>query len=103
MANLSQLGRLEAWLYGLGAAFVGGGSGSVTSWLASMGIDPQHFNLGAGLHATLQLMGATFVVNGILAAMLYLKQSPLPALSGAEAQSPKAFRLAPRNTVVVSG
>jgi len=68
----------EVWLYGLSAAFIGGGAGSVTSGLASMGIDPQHFNLGSGLHDTVALMGAVFMVNGLLSACLYLKQSPLP-------------------------
>jgi hypothetical protein len=45
-----------------------------------MGIDPEHFNLQKGLGHTLELMGAVFVVNGLLSACLYLKQSPLPAL-----------------------
>lgn len=70
----------EAWLYGLTAAFVGGGAGSMTSGLASMGIDPEHFNLGNGLTHTLALMGAAFMVNGLLSACLYLRQSPLPGM-----------------------
>lgn len=68
----------EAWLFGLTAAFIGGGAGSVTSGIASMGIDPQHFNLRSGLYDTVALMGAAFLVNGLLSACLYLRQSPLP-------------------------
>jgi hypothetical protein len=51
------------WVRGLLAAFVGGGSGSVTTGLASMGIDPEHFNLNAGLHHMLNLMGAVFLTK----------------------------------------
>jgi hypothetical protein len=67
------------WVRGLLAAFVGGGSGSVTTGLASMGIDPEHFNLNAGLHHMLNLMGAVFLINGLVSVCLFLKQSPIPA------------------------
>jgi hypothetical protein len=78
MKNACARSNWEAWFYGLAAAFVGGGAGSVTSGLASMGIDPEHFNLGSGLSHTFALMGAAFLVNGMISACLYLRQSPLP-------------------------
>ena len=80
MAN-GNLGCVEAWLYGLAAAFVGGGSSSVASGLAAMGLDKDHFNLADGLGATMKLMAIAFLINGIISAFLYLKQSPLPALA----------------------
>lgn len=43
-----------------------------------MVIDPSKFNLGAGLLDTSKMMGACFVINGVLSAMAYLKQSPIP-------------------------
>jgi hypothetical protein len=67
------------WVGGLRAVFVGCGSGSVTTGLASMGIDPEHFNLNAGLHHKLNLMGAVFLINGLVSVCLFLKQSPIRA------------------------
>jgi hypothetical protein len=78
MKNVCQRSNWEAWLYGLAAAFIGGGAGSVTSGLASMGIDPEHFNLQSGLSHTFALMGAAFLVNGLISSCLYLRQSPIP-------------------------
>ena len=79
MAN-GYVGCIETWAYGLGAAFVGGGSSSVASGLAAMGLDKDHFNLTDGMGATLKLMTIAFLINGIISAFLYLKQSPLPPL-----------------------
>jgi hypothetical protein len=74
------MGRLDwgHWLLGLWAAIIGGGSGGVTAGLASMGIDPEHYNLTNGIKHTLTLMGAVFVVNAAISMFLYLKQSPVP-------------------------
>jgi hypothetical protein len=79
MRKQSTSSSFSVWLSGLLAAFVGGGAGSVTTGLASMGIDPEHFNLNAGLHHTLNLMGAVFLINGIVSVCMFLKQSPIPA------------------------
>jgi hypothetical protein len=79
MSEQSSASNLSVWLSGLFAAFIGGGAGSVTTGLASMGIDPEHFNLNAGLHHTLNLMGAVFLINGIVSVCMFLKQSPIPA------------------------
>lgn len=69
----------EKWILGLWAAFVGGGAGSVTAGLTSMGIDPEHYNLSVtGIHHLLLLGGTMFIVNGVVSAIFYLKQSPVP-------------------------
>lgn len=71
---------VHRWLYGLGAAAIGGGAAAVTSGLTSMGFAPDKFNLssGAGMLRLLGLIGANFLVSGLLNAMFYLRQSPLP-------------------------
>lgn len=79
ISKLRQL-NFGDWIYGLLNAFVGGGAGAVTSAFTASVIAPGVFNLGAGLHNTLQLIGATFAINGLLSAFFYLKQSPLPAI-----------------------
>lgn len=69
---------LRHWLYGLLAAFIGGGAASVSAGLAAIGITPEQYNLAGGLRHTLSLMGVTFLVSGLVSASAFLKQSPLP-------------------------
>lgn len=69
---------LEAWLRGLLAAVIGGGASGVTASIGASVIAPAQFNLTGGLHATLQLMGLCFVLNGLLSMCFFLKQSPIP-------------------------
>lgn len=71
--------RLDLWVYGLVSAFVGGGAASISTGLTAIGVAPESFNLSSGLHKTLVLMGATFLVNGIIAGAAYLKDHPAPA------------------------
>lgn len=66
------------WLHGLVAAFIGGGASAVTAGVTAPAIAPGAFNFGAQLLPLLKLSGALFVVNGLIAATAYLKQSPLP-------------------------
>jgi hypothetical protein len=68
------------WIYGLIAAFIGGGSSAVASTLTASFIAPDKFNVGAQLGNFLKLAGATFVVSGVFHAFSYLKQSPLPPI-----------------------
>lgn len=71
-------GRLDFgdWLYGLGAAFIGGGASAVTSGITLNLLDPSDFNLQTGkLWVT---MAAFFVVNGTMSAMAFLRTKPLP-------------------------
>ncbi len=70
---------LEVWLKGLLAARIAGGANGVVTGFAAIGIDPNHFNLQAGLHHTLALGGVSAAISAILGVALYLRQSPLPA------------------------
>lgn len=60
----------QTWLKGLISAIIGGAANSVTVMVVS----PENFNLqeGAGKLATVAL------VSAIVAAAMYLKESPLP-------------------------
>lgn len=68
------------WFRGLLAAFIGGGAASVASGVISIAQTPEEYNLKGGLHNLLVMVGGTFGVSGIISAMAYLKQSPLPEL-----------------------
>jgi hypothetical protein len=72
--------NLKKWLYGLGSAVIGGGSGAVVSGVTAMGFAPDKFNLSEmhGVWRLLGLMFVNFLVSGILSMFFYLKQSPLP-------------------------
>jgi hypothetical protein len=74
------MGNLETWLHGLVAAFIGGGASAVTAGIAAPAINPQAFNFHDQIAPLFQLMGVLFLVNGLLAAFAYLKQSPLPSM-----------------------
>ena len=60
----------KLWAKGLLSAIIGGVASSVTVVI----IDPMQFNLSEGLPK----LGTVALVNGMIAAALYLKQSPLP-------------------------
>lgn len=66
----------RSWLYGLGAGAIGGGSNAVIGGVSINLVDPAHFNTGAGVFW--KIVVTLFLMNGALAAFLYLKQSPLP-------------------------
>jgi hypothetical protein len=68
----------KRWLFGLLAAFIGGGAGAFSSGIAANWLDPKDFNIAAGLRHMLALMGATFLISGATHAMAYLAQSPIP-------------------------
>lgn len=72
----------KPWFRGLIAALVSGGASGIINALAAIGIDPSHFNFAGGLGNTLKLAIVGLIINGILGAALYLKQSPLPANTG---------------------
>lgn len=69
-----------SWLYGLMSGFIGGGAGAIGAGFAGIYTDPEHFNPANGLRHLLMLMGVTFVVGGVVTAVAYLKQSPLPQI-----------------------
>jgi hypothetical protein len=72
------MSSLEKWLFGLLGAFISGGAGAITSTITASVLAPDKFNIGSQLHSFLVLAGATFVINGILGAALFLKQFPVP-------------------------
>lgn len=69
------------WLHGLFAAVIGGGASAVTSGIVLPALSPAAYNFQGQIWPLFQAMVAMFLVNGIFAAFLYLKQSPLPAES----------------------
>lgn len=73
--------RWDKWLYGLGAAVIGGGSSAVVSGVSSMLISPSTFNVSTwdGALKVFSLMGVNFVLSAALSMFFYLKQSPLPS------------------------
>jgi hypothetical protein len=66
------------WLKGICAAAISGGAGGVLTGLAAVGIDPQHFNLQAGIGATLRIGVAAALINSVIGVAAYLQKSPLP-------------------------
>lgn len=75
---IGQLKHLDVWgwLYGLGAAVVGGGSSAVTAAFSTAVLDPDKFGVGSSNELKLILM--TFGISGVISLFTYLKQSPLP-------------------------
>lgn len=60
----------QLWLKGLGSAVIGGAANGVTVMIAA----PESFNLQEGAGKLVWVI----LVSAIVAAALYLKQSPLP-------------------------
>jgi hypothetical protein len=72
------MSTLQIWLRGVLAAGISGGANGVITGFAAVGIDPQHFNLQAGLRSTLAIAGVSALMSSIIGVAAYLKQSPLP-------------------------
>ncbi|MGB2672455.1 MAG: hypothetical protein WA621_18700 [Candidatus Acidiferrum sp.] len=70
--------QFELWLRGVVAAAISGGAGGILTGLAAVGIDPQHFNLQAGMGATLRIAAAAAIINSVIGVAAYLQKSPLP-------------------------
>jgi len=71
--------RIEVWAKGLAAASIAGAANGVITGFAAVGIDPNHFNLQAGLKSTLAIAGVSAIMSALIGAAAYLKQSPLPS------------------------
>ena len=78
--------KVHLWLKGIVAASISGAAGGMLTGLAAAGIDPQHFNLAAGLGQTIKLALAAALINAVIGVAAYLQKSPLPP-NGAEAKS----------------
>jgi len=72
------MNRIEIWLKGLIAAAISGAAGGVLTGFAAVGIDPAHFNLQAGVGATLRIGVAAALTNAVIGVAAYLQKSPLP-------------------------
>ena len=72
------MNRVELWIKGLLAAAISGAAGGVLTGFAAVGIDPQHFNLQAGMGATLRIGMAASLINAVIGVAAYLQKSPLP-------------------------
>ncbi|MGH9776069.1 MAG: hypothetical protein ACRD50_14110 [Candidatus Acidiferrales bacterium] len=68
----------KIWMKGIAAAAVSGGANGIVTGFAAIGIDPNHFNLGAGLGHTLSIGCVSAAISAVLGVALYLRQSPLP-------------------------
>jgi hypothetical protein len=53
---------MHIWIRGILAAAVSGASGGVLTGFAAVGIDPQHFNLQAGIGSTMRIALAAAVI-----------------------------------------
>lgn len=70
--------KWETWLHGLMAGIIGGAAASGVSWLGMTGAKAA----GADVPVlNLKSLGVILLSSGIFNALLYLKQSPLPAIS----------------------
>jgi len=70
--------QTKDWLYGLGSAFIGGGSSAFAGGAAAALIAPETFNLSTGLGHTMKLTGAIFLMSGLTHVFAYLQKRPLP-------------------------
>jgi hypothetical protein len=75
----------KKWLHGLIGGIIGGGANAA---VASLGIAGAQA-VGAQIAAlSLKQVGAVFISGAVISALLYLKQSPLPAEDDAGAPKP---------------
>lgn len=73
------MNKMHIWIRGMLAAAISGASGGILTGFAAVGIDPQHFNLQAGIGSTLRIGLAAAVINAVIGVAAYLQKSPLPA------------------------
>lgn len=69
---MSKLKNPSVWIHGLISALIGGAATSISTIVVA----PEQFNLAGGLAN----VGKVALVSGIVAAAMYLKQSPLPQI-----------------------
>jgi len=78
MRGVRAVNRMQIWLRGIFAAAISGAAGGVLTGFAAVGIDPQHFNLAAGIGATMRIGAAAALINAVIGVAAYLQKSPLP-------------------------
>lgn len=71
--------KMHIWIRGMLAAAISGASGGILTGFAAVGIDPQHFNLQAGIGSTMRIGLAAAIINSVIGVAAYLQKSPLPS------------------------
>ncbi len=81
--------RTKKWLYGLGSAVIGGGSGAVVAGFTNIAIAPGTFNLTTldGALKVMISMLVNFLIVGFFSLFFYLKQAPLPELGTGDTET----------------
>ncbi len=70
------------WARGLASAFISGGAAAVTSGITVNMLDPSHYNPHTS--SFYALVGAMFVMNGVMNMMNFLRTKPIPELKTVE-------------------
>lgn len=85
----SSLGELDFgnWIYGLGAAFIGGGASAFSAGISTILVDPHDFTIYTAKFWA--VVSTTFVVSGFLSMMAYLHTKPLPDIKTTTTTSKK--------------
>jgi hypothetical protein len=65
--------NLRIWLKGIAATAISGGANGIVTGFAAIGIDPNHFNLQAGMQHTLTIGGASAAISVVLGVALCLR------------------------------
>ena len=75
---MTGFGKLDwgNWLYGLFAAFIGGGAGAVVTGFAASALAPNELRLGS--FKSFELIGMVFLIKGMFVGCAFLAQQPLP-------------------------
>lgn len=68
----------RGWWFGIWSAAVSGGAGSASAALSTMIVDPDHFNIHAGLGRLEEIMVAAFVIPAFVSLMKFLATHPIP-------------------------
>ncbi len=77
---LSNVGSMQwgEWFIGLWGAFISAAAGAGSSALGTMVVDPDHFNIHAGLRMLLEVMFCSAMIPGLVSLMKYLQMHPTP-------------------------
>ena len=72
------------WIMGIWRAAIGGGSMGILSAPVSQGIDPEHFNFGAGAGHMAKMMGGMFVGGALIHMIIFLSTHQGPEKAAPE-------------------
>jgi hypothetical protein len=75
LAEIQQL-DLDGWLRGAVGGFISGGSAAIVGGITVTGLDPEHYSFVTRKFWI--LVGALFLVNGLVSMAKFLSITPLP-------------------------